>query len=302
MAEAFAYAAERTLAATVNTLVGPQHPTYRYELGGREDLVLTRPGAGARLLGTLALPEGHFLVHRGRADGTIAAEVASDAPRRLALDHGTYVVVVRRGADDLRQGAFVVRAGETTRVDVHAMQRFEYARVVRKGGRRRAAYSLFADAGVRGELVGLGVAWRTELGARVDLRPLSLELRLAVSGARTSNDAVTNTTNELAVLGRRCTPSDSRGVTLGVGGEVGAAWFSQRFHPVENVLVPDRNSAAFFFGLLAQLEVPIRGRFYARAEAALLTYKPLSSRAMTGHSDRAADHLYRALAGLGFYL
>lgn len=36
LAEAFSYAREQTLAATSRTIYGPQHPTYRYDLGGRE--------------------------------------------------------------------------------------------------------------------------------------------------------------------------------------------------------------------------------------------------------------------------
>ncbi|MGZ3442152.1 MAG: caspase family protein, partial [Polyangia bacterium] len=54
LGEAYAYAKERTLAATSRTVVGPQHPTFRLDLGGREDLVLTRPGGEHRNIGTLA--------------------------------------------------------------------------------------------------------------------------------------------------------------------------------------------------------------------------------------------------------
>jgi uncharacterized caspase-like protein len=45
LVEAFTFASERTLAATSRTVAGPQHPTYRFDLAGREDLVLTRPVA-----------------------------------------------------------------------------------------------------------------------------------------------------------------------------------------------------------------------------------------------------------------
>ena len=51
--EAFAYASERTLASTVSTWPGPQHPTYRLELGGRGDLVLADPGRQSRHRGGL---------------------------------------------------------------------------------------------------------------------------------------------------------------------------------------------------------------------------------------------------------
>ncbi len=41
LAEAYQYAFSRTLRATSDTLVGPQHPAYDYHLAGRGDLVLT---------------------------------------------------------------------------------------------------------------------------------------------------------------------------------------------------------------------------------------------------------------------
>ena len=71
LGEAFAYARERTLAATSRTVVGTQHPTFRLDLGGREDLVLTRPGAEHRNVGTLAFTAPRALrgaqEHRRRA-------------------------------------------------------------------------------------------------------------------------------------------------------------------------------------------------------------------------------------------
>ena len=45
LAEAFAYAARHTTASTASTWAGPQHPTFRIDLGGREDLVLARPAS-----------------------------------------------------------------------------------------------------------------------------------------------------------------------------------------------------------------------------------------------------------------
>ena len=52
--EAFEYSSERTLAATASSLPGPQHPTYRLEIGGRNDLILSEPGRAARDRGFLA--------------------------------------------------------------------------------------------------------------------------------------------------------------------------------------------------------------------------------------------------------
>ncbi|HEX8950612.1 MAG TPA: caspase family protein, partial [Polyangia bacterium] len=100
LGEAFAYAKERTLASTSRTVVGPQHPTFRLDLGGREDLVLTRPGGEHRNVGTLAFSRpGVYAVHKYAEDGPVVAELAADdAGGRIALDAGRYFVT-RRAPD-----------------------------------------------------------------------------------------------------------------------------------------------------------------------------------------------------------
>jgi hypothetical protein len=55
LAEAFSFASEQTYRATVATAAGPQHPTFRFDLGGRQDLVLARPRTPRKGLGLLQL-------------------------------------------------------------------------------------------------------------------------------------------------------------------------------------------------------------------------------------------------------
>ena len=45
--EALSYASERTLAATLGTDHRPQHPTFKLNIAGGGDLMLTRPRAQA---------------------------------------------------------------------------------------------------------------------------------------------------------------------------------------------------------------------------------------------------------------
>ena len=83
VAEAFAYAADRTLAATVLTLPGPQHPTYRLEMAGRDDLPLTEPGLAREGRGALIFADaGTFLVQNDAGDRAVVAEVSRIAPAR----------------------------------------------------------------------------------------------------------------------------------------------------------------------------------------------------------------------------
>ncbi|HLV60131.1 MAG TPA: caspase family protein, partial [Fredinandcohnia sp.] len=104
LGEAFAYSSERTLAVSSSTRVGPQHPTYRFDLGGRDDIVLSRP-ISARNMGLLVLPDdGVWVVRDALPRGGVVAEVVADAPgARLALRPGRYAIL-RRGKDHLLEG------------------------------------------------------------------------------------------------------------------------------------------------------------------------------------------------------
>ncbi len=294
LGEAFAYAKERTLAATSRTVVGPQHPTFRLDLGGREDLVLPRPGGEHRNVGTLAFARpGVYVVHKSAQEGPVVAELAADdGGGRIALDAGRYFVT-RREPDHLEQGRFDVAAHGTTLVAPEAMARLEYARVVRKGGTvRRAAGSLFADVGVRGEIFDLGVAWRTEVGARLDLRQLSLALRLGFSQSGHDNERLDITTREISLAVDGLRAFDLGPLTLDGGLEAGTSWLAQAFH---DPLTPDRTAVGPFVGAVGQLEWPLPHRLYARLEAAGLFYfmRTGASSAMT------TAPTYRASAGLG---
>jgi hypothetical protein len=271
LAEAFAYAKERTLAATTRTFVGPQHPTFRLDIGGREDLILTRPGAEHRNVGMLAFAHaGVYAVHKSSYEGPVVAELATvEDNGRIALDAGRYFIT-RRDVDHLDQGRFDVVAHQTTMVAPQALARLDYARVVRKGGTvRRAAGGLFADGGVRGEILGLGTAWRTDVGGRLDLRQLSLELRLGFASSDHTNSRLDITTRELELGVDGMRAFDLGPVTLGVGLELGLAWFLQAFH---DPMTPDRGSFGPLVGALGQLLVPLPRRFYARVELAGLFY------------------------------
>jgi hypothetical protein len=295
LAEAFAYAREQTLAATSRTLFGPQHPTYRYDLGGREDLVLTRPGDSYRALGTLTFSRrGFYVVHRGRSDGSVVAEVlvADDAGRKMALDSGRYFVT-RHETDHLEQGRFDVRAREQTSVEPQLMARLDYARVVRKGGtERHATGSLFAAAGLRGSILGLGPAWHTLVGARLDLKQFSLEARLAFAQSDVDNGRLDITTREISVALAALRAFDLGPLTLDVGLEGGGGWILQALHDAGQL---DRKSFAPLVGAVGQFEIPLWRRLYARIEVAGDFYFLRTGGAVT------TQPTFRVDGGLGVY-
>lgn len=269
LGESFTYASERTLAATSATVAGPQHPTYRWELGGRSDVVLTRPFTSAAL-GKLELPHaGSYLVHERAAEGPVVAEVASTRPGLIALAPGTYFVS-RRAPDHLLEGEFRVDAGRRTRVDPASMRRIDYARVVRKGGTQRgSALAVFAQAGVRGPLLGLGTAVRAEAGTRLDFAGVSLQLRFAAGSSQADSPRLDIGTREIAASLAALRDFDLGVITLGVGVEAGGAWIAQRFHEERT---PDRDAGVALVGPTAEAELRLAGPLSLRADGSLLTY------------------------------
>ncbi len=84
LAEAYQYAFARTLSATTNTVVDPQHPNYDYRLSGRGEVVLTRIRMPAAVI---ELPAGFERVLLTDVDRDhVIAEIGSQGARRLAVN------------------------------------------------------------------------------------------------------------------------------------------------------------------------------------------------------------------------
>ena len=295
LGEAFAYASERTLVASASTMAGPQHPTYRFDLGGRDDLVLTRPALTERRVGLLAFPEGgSWLVSQGGAHGPVVAEVAAEkGGSRLALRPGTYFVS-RRGRDHLLQGEVRVAEASTTQLRPDRLERIEYAQVVRKGGTDlETAWSLFAHGGLRGSIYELGLVRYGGLGARLDLPFLPLETRFDWGRASTESLRLEIVTEELRLAGAALRTFDLAPLSVGVGIEAAAARLAQGF---DDPNTPDRAGWAADVGPVVSVAGPRWGSFFLRADGALLTwFVPRENGTETPVS-------WRAGAGVGSFL
>jgi hypothetical protein len=130
--EAFAYASERTVASTGSTQAGPQHPTFSYDLSGREQLVLTRPGARGQKLGALEFRDrGWFVVQRD--GGAVVAELNADrAGKKLALEAGRYRVTQRFPDYYLERGV-AVEVGGLSGISLAGERHRAYPKLARKG-------------------------------------------------------------------------------------------------------------------------------------------------------------------------
>jgi len=170
-----------------------------------------------------------------------------------------------------------------------------YARVVRKGSvDRTRAFSFLATGGVRGPLEGLGTAWRGGVGLRLDLPRASLELQLGFASSERDNDWLRITSRETAASLAAVHVFDLGRLSLGAGLDGGFAWFAQRF---DSPGTAPRDGLAGFLGPLAQIEVPVTHRWYARADGAFLTYLMNIGES----SETRTLSTYRASAGVGAY-
>jgi hypothetical protein len=150
LSEAYAYAYDRTVADTLESAAGAQHPTYSYDLAGNGDIVLT--DVISRKEGILfpgASPEGAYYLVDSR--GFVTAEVikAASVERRIALPPGTYRVK-RRLPNHLRIGEIRVAAGEISVLDESTFRDAPFSADPVKGPGRLAQVSTHLSLGVTG--------------------------------------------------------------------------------------------------------------------------------------------------------
>lgn len=97
LAEAYAFAYDRTVEGTVGTLAGIQHPTFHFDLAGQGDVVLTRVGEAESWLELGEALQGTFLVVSDEGEVAAEARKGPGASERLAVAPGAFTVKSRRG-------------------------------------------------------------------------------------------------------------------------------------------------------------------------------------------------------------
>jgi hypothetical protein len=265
LAESFDYASEHTLHATLATSAGPQHPTFRYDLVGQQDVVLTYPRTAGAESGRVAFDRpGWYFVQKPQ--GGIVLELVSRGSEEVALPTGTYQVV-RRGTEQLETASLTVSSATRSTVSSLSMTRLAFGRAVRKGGTklRSSAFALSISPVVRTPLLELGFATGGDIAARVDGSVGSLELRTTLARAASST-FVPAETWEVGVALAALRAHDFKTFTLGGGVEAGWAMFHQQ------IATEVRVAHAPMFGPTALIEVPWSTRFCARAELGLPVY------------------------------
>ena len=289
LAEAFDYAADRTLAATMGTAAGPQHPTFRIDLRGTSDLMVTRPGAPGAGYGHLRLDvPGWYFIRRG--DGTIAAEVVSEGGELLALDAGAYEVS-RRGSRSLDVADLVIKEGERTPISAAPTRAIAFGLLVRKGGGPPLSYGLSVATTARTSIADLGSPFGVALAARADLSALSLELRINLGRAHGEAPHLSSTTWESAASVAALRVHDfgaPRGVVLAgaIGAQVGVAYLAQTLDSGDHLA-----SFSPFVGPTALAELGLGRRYFLRGSVDGSLY------ALKAQKETGSVTVYRAAVG-----
>jgi Caspase domain len=300
--EAYRYAYAATLRSTSRTWGGTQHPTFRFDLGGKTSVVLSepRPRSGR---GNLVFPPGRdYLVLRGSPEGAVVAEIvasaARDAPRRLSVRPDRYFLRGRAG-DHILEGTLAVRDGETRRVDESQLERVAYARLVRKGGSEvNSANGALAGYTLRGGLANGGALCQGVFaGYAYTLPTLTLTGRADLCTGSFENRSLQATAREFGGELRVSHAWDFPVVTLDLGFSVGGSWLQQDFETTGSA--PTRNSGAFRAAIGPALFFEVGRGIYLNTDLGAETYVFRLHDSTTRETSATPSVTFRARAGVG---
>ena len=301
--EAYRFAYDSTLRASSRSLLGTQHPTFRYDLRGQGTLGLTFPfGKTQQPRAQIRFPAGvTFLVLKENGDGQVVAEIGvADRNRRLSLKPGRYFVR-GRGRDFLLEGTVALGANDSHVVAERDLERVQYARLVRKGGAERPALSV--EGGVqlsRWTWSSAALCRGGFVGSSIALSRLTLGLRLGGCRARDERQFLEAVGDTWDAEVRMAVEWDLRHATVGVGANIGAALLHQQFETPGQA--PSRWSAGGKLGASARALVPLGRRPFLLLELSGETLFVQKDRSPTGDAALGAIAGARVLMGVGAYL
>ncbi|MFP2928504.1 caspase domain-containing protein [Pyxidicoccus sp. 3LG] len=267
LAEAYQYAADRTVASTVATVGGVQHPTYLYELKGRSELVLTRPGRTQGLAAVRLEGAGQYFFRQGGKDGPVVLEAGiAQEPRTARVVPGTYFVQ-HRLPDRLREARVVAEEGRPLELANVAWSVVELDQLVRKGGGGGPTWALSGwGGGAASMLEGYPFSPAGAVQVSRDSAALTLDAQVELAHSGFTRERFERRLTSMAVRAGARKVFDVGPFSLSGGVRVGATYVDQRFFgrtaPRNWQVVPQLDTL-----LRADLHLP-RG-FFVGAEAGL---------------------------------
>lgn len=262
--EGYQYAAHRTLRATSLTAVGPQHPTYEYDIRGKADVTITDLNQDTAQRGTLVFEQpGEYLVFRAAADGPLVGEVLTTQPeQRMVVPPGRYLVRLR-APSELRDRTVFVDAGESVVIEPAGMEAVAYQRLLAKGSFTRGTrHGPVAALHYRGEtLDALGGMLMGGIGYPVLFGQIWLQPRVLLGGSTFRAGDLSLKQFELDAELLLSYGFDLRYAVLLVGGGAGAMYLRQESSDEE---LGSRSTTGALFSAHVDAVVPIQAGFYVR--------------------------------------
>jgi len=302
VAEAFGYTREQTILSSSRTLAGTQHPTFHYDLRGRNEVALADLGSD-KTRGRLTVPDGaSFLVMRREVGGAVVGEIATGQKHRtLSLRPGVYGVR-GRARDALLEGTITVEANRVAVVDPDRLTRTTYARLVRKGHGDILDHvsGPFVGPLVQTAVIdGASPCFGAVLGWSWVRSDVAISPRIAGCRGDFANRTVDATTDALALDVRVAKAWDLRGITLDLGITVGGEVLQERFET--RGVAPTRTTAAGHLDAGGGASVSLGGRTYVAAEVAAQSHF-FSVEEQSGSTGWVARFAVRGIVVIGAWL
>lgn len=268
--EAYDYAFNRTVKLSTTSSAGVQHPTFRYDLRGRSDLVLTRfDDEQGRVF---ASPRTQMVLF---SSGRVVAELAAnDANRFLVVAPGTYAVVARSD-DTMFEGDLIVVAGQTTALNVSTLKASSFARLVRKGHSERPVVAGVA-LGPSTTVSALPWSWGLHLQVPLALSQVTITPQLDVSSGSdlffveaVTDDTITQDYTAVRLSTAASLTWDASWVSLSGGVVLGVHLVQQTTSRSWNTENDVNYALGLVGGLDAAAQVPLPGRWFVEMGSGL---------------------------------
>lgn len=255
LAELYSYAYVMTVGRTSGTRAGIQHPTFKLDLHGRGELVLTRPRRARGHLVVAGGTDGHRYQVLRASDDAMLAELPTLASRsaRIGLPGGRYKVRLRAPGGIYEQRV-VLLAGETRRVQPASMTRVIVPDAMSKGELLSQTWALGIGYGfAAGEMDSTLPLHRAQLSIRAPLHAWALHGGVSV-GRRTYDGAYVDI--ESLRVGTNLALTRDIIVPFGLLGFGPAVGYAITFQDTEAALA-SATSSALFVGGQASVAVPL---------------------------------------------
>jgi hypothetical protein len=298
--EVYRHTYSATLRASSQSAQGTQHPTFQYEVRGREAPVLTTLRTDHPGLAQLSLPEGPaFLLFKQHAQGQVVAELAERGrARTLTLPAGRYFVR-GRAEDSLLEGDIELPAGKLMLLDTSKLQRVAYARLVRKGGSpARLAQGPLVMATVRSSIAGAHApCFGGALAWALHFRHLSVLPRLDYCRSGFQNAMLEATTDDFGVGLSALHTWDRGALSFAMGLALSTQLGWQRFDTPGHA--PARLSVSPYSGLVAMFGAELGAGVNLGLEARAETYLLRLTKVEAGREHATWDAALALRGGVG---